>query len=49
MLALAGLIAVGEAQAGCGAAFCSTSNDWLTLTQGVTPGWRIWGQMEYLN
>lgn len=49
MLALAGLIAVGEAQAGCGTAFCSTSNDWLTLTQGVTPGWRIWGQMEYLK
>jgi hypothetical protein len=48
-LALAGLVAVGEAQAGCGAAFCSSSNDWLTLTQGVTQGWRIWGQMEYLN
>ncbi len=48
-LALAGLVAVGEAQAGCGAAFCSTSNDWLALTQGVAPGWRVWGQMEYLN
>jgi predicted porin len=49
MLALAGMIAMGQAEAGCGAAFCSASNDWLTLTQGVTPGWRIWGQMEYLN
>lgn len=49
VLALAGLVAAGEAQAGCGAAFCSASNDWLTLSQGVTPGWRIWGQMEYLN
>ncbi len=48
-LAFSGLILVGEAQASCGAAFCSSSNDWLSLTQGVIPGWRIWGQMEYLN
>jgi hypothetical protein len=49
VLALAGLISCAQAQAGCGAAFCSASNDWLTLTQGVTQGWRIWGQVEYLN
>jgi hypothetical protein len=48
-LALASLIAVGQAQASCGAAFCSTSNDWLSLTQGVAQGWRIWGQAEYIN
>ena len=50
MLAIAGLlIGIGEANAGCGAAFCSTANDWLTLTQGVQPGWLVWGQLEYLN
>ena len=49
VLALVGLIYMGEASAGCGAAFCSVSNDWLSLTQGVSQGWRIWGQMEYLN
>lgn len=49
VLALAGLICMGEANAGCGTAFCSVSNDWLGLTQGVTPGWRIWGQAEYIN
>ena len=49
VLALACLAFAGEACAGCGAAFCSASNDWLTLTQGVTPGWRVWGQAEYIN
>ena len=50
MLVIAGfLIGIGEAQASCGAAFCSTANDWLTLTQGVHPGWLVWGQLEYLN
>jgi hypothetical protein len=49
MLAFAGLIVLGEAQASCGAAFCSASNDWLSLTQGVTQGWRVWGQLEYIN
>lgn len=49
MLALAGLICMGEANAGCGAAFCSASNDWLGLTQGVAQGWRLWGQVEYIN
>jgi hypothetical protein len=49
ILALASLVAVGQAQASCGAAFCSTLNDWLSLTQGVAQGWRIWGQAEYIN
>lgn len=49
VLALAGLAVAVDAHASCGAAFCSASNDWLTLTQGVTPGWRVWGQMEYIN
>jgi len=43
------LIGISEAHAGCGAAFCSTANDWLTLTQGVRPGWLVWGQLEYIN
>lgn len=49
ILALAGCLMTGGAHASCGAAFCSASNDWLTLTQGVTPGWRVWSQLEYLN
>ncbi|MCL5059824.1 MAG: hypothetical protein M1449_04505 [Candidatus Thermoplasmatota archaeon] len=48
-LMLAGCLASGSAQAGCGAAFCSASNDWLSLTQGVSQGWRVWGQAEYLK
>ena len=48
-LLLAGCLATGGAHASCGAAFCAASNDWLSLTQGVAQGWRIWGQMEYLN
>jgi len=48
-LMLAGCLATGGAHASCGAAFCSASNDWLSLTQGVTPGWRVWGQAEYLK
>lgn len=49
VLALAGLVCMGDASAGCGAAFCSASSDWLGLTQGVSPGWRVWGQAEYIN
>lgn len=49
LLVLTALIGAGQADAGCGAAFCSSANDWLTLNQGVTQGWRIWGQLEYLN
>ena len=49
MIGLAALLGAAQAHAGCGAAFCSSANDWLTLSQGVTPGWRIWGQLEYLN
>lgn len=49
MLALASLVCMGDASASCGAAFCSVSSDWLGLTQGVSPGWRIWGQTEYIN
>lgn len=48
-LIAAGLAVAGAAHASCGAAFCSTTNDWLSLTQGVQPGWTIWGQLEYLN
>jgi len=48
-LILAGCLVTGGAHASCGAAFCSASNDWLSLTQGVTPGWRVWGQAEYLK
>jgi hypothetical protein len=49
-LLIAGLlIGIGEAHASCGAAFCTTTNDWLSLTQGVQPGWMVWGQLEYLN
>lgn len=48
-IALVLLIGAGQAEASCGAAFCSSTNDWLTLNQGVTQGWRIWGQLEYLN
>jgi hypothetical protein len=48
-LMLAGCLMSGSAHASCGAAFCSASNDWLTLTQGVTSGWRVWTQLEYLN
>lgn len=48
-LTLAGSLVAGGAHASCGAAFCSASNDWLTLTQGVPQGWRVWGQVEYLN
>lgn len=48
-LMLAGCLVSGSAHASCGAAFCSASNDWLTLTQGVIPGWRVWTQLEYLN
>jgi Putative MetA-pathway of phenol degradation len=44
-----GLIGAGTAHASCGAAFCTTTNDWLSLTQGVQPGWTVWGQLEYLN
>jgi len=43
------LIGISEAHAGCGAAFCGTATDWLSLTQGVQPGWLVWGQLEYLN
>ena len=49
VLALAGCLITGVAHASCGAAFCSASNDWLSLTQGVAQGWRIWGQAEYLK
>src|SRR5512135_1895505 len=49
MLMLAACLAGGSAHASCGAAFCSASNDWLSLTQGVMQGWRIWGQLEYLK
>jgi hypothetical protein len=49
LLALAGCLAAGNVHASCGAAFCSASNDWISLTQGVTQGWRIWGQLEYLK
>lgn len=48
-LVLAGCCVSAGAHASCGAAFCSASDDWLSLTQGVTQGWRIWGQMEYLK
>lgn len=48
-LILAGCLVSGSAQASCGAAFCAASNDWLSLTQGVSPGWRVWGQVEYLR
>lgn len=48
-LALTACLISGSAHASCGAAFCSSSNDWLSLTQGVTQGWRIWGQLEYLK
>jgi Putative MetA-pathway of phenol degradation len=49
LLALAGCLITGGAHASCGAAFCSASNDWLALTQGVAQGWRVWGQLEYLK
>lgn len=49
VLALAGCLAAGHAQASCGTAFCATSNDWLSVTQGVVHGWRVWGQVEYLR
>lgn len=49
LLALAGCLIAGSAHASCGAAFCSASNDWLSLTQGVVQGWRVWGQLEYLK
>lgn len=49
LLLLAGCCTVGGTHASCGAAFCSASNDWLSLTQGVAQGWRIWGQVEYLK
>lgn len=49
VLALACLAFAGETHASCGATFCSATNDWLGLTQGVTPGWRIWGQAEYID
>lgn len=49
VLALVSLMCMGDANAGCGAAFCSASSDWLGLTQGVSAGWRVWGQMEYIN
>jgi len=50
MRVIAGLlIGISEAHAGCGSAFCSTANDWLTLTQGVHQGWLAWGQLEYIN
>ena len=48
-LLLVGCCVSAGAHASCGAAFCSASNDWLSLTQGVTQGWRVWGQMEYLK
>lgn len=48
MLAL-GFLVSGSAHASCGAAFCSASNDWISLTQGVAQGWRIWAQAEYLK
>lgn len=48
-LMVAGCCISGGAHASCGAAFCSASNDWLSLTQGVTQGWRVWGQVEYLK
>jgi hypothetical protein len=48
-LALAGCVVASSAHASCGAAFCSASNDWLSLTQGAAQGWRIWGQVEYLK
>jgi hypothetical protein len=48
LASLAGCLAAG-AHASCGAAFCSASNDWLSLTQGVAQGWRVWGQLEYLK
>lgn len=48
-LMLAGCLVTGGVHASCGAAFCSASNDWLSLTQGVTQGWRVWGQVEYLK
>ncbi|MCA1979224.1 MAG: hypothetical protein LDL19_08300 [Thiobacillus sp.] len=46
---LAGCLATGGAHASCGAAFCSSSNDWLTLTQDVAAGWRAWMQAEYIK
>jgi Putative MetA-pathway of phenol degradation len=49
ILTLAGCLMTGGAHASCGAAFCSASNDWLALTQGVAQGWRVWGQVEYLK
>ncbi|MHB1084660.1 MAG: hypothetical protein ACYCZA_07455 [Thiobacillus sp.] len=49
MLTLAACLVTGGAHASCGAAFCSASNDWLSLTQGVAQGWRVWGQMEYIK
>ncbi|MBN8760532.1 MAG: hypothetical protein BGO61_01460 [Thiobacillus sp. 65-69] len=49
VLILAGCLVAGGANASCGAAFCSSSNDWLALTQDVTAGWRVWAQAEYLN
>ncbi len=48
-IAFAGLLLAGNADASCGAAFCASTNDWLSLTQGVTQGWRIWGQTEYID
>ena len=48
-LIISGCLVSGSAQASCGAAFCAASNDWLSLTQGVTQGWRVWGQVEYLK
>jgi len=48
-LIIAGCLVSGSAHASCGAAFCAASNDWLSLTQGVTQGWRVWGQVEYLK
>lgn len=48
-LFFAGCLAAGGAHASCGAAFCSSSNDWLSLTQDVTAGWRVWIQAEYLK
>ncbi|WP_324780509.1 hypothetical protein [Thiobacillus sedimenti] len=48
-LAFAGCLLAVNAHASCGAAFCSTSNDWLSITQGAAQGWRVWGQLEYLK
>lgn len=48
-LALAVCLLPATAAASCGAAYCAASNDWLSLTQGVAQGWRVWGQVEYLK